>query len=199
MTPFHRSGSRRVLLKQALALGLGGSAAVRAAVAANQRWQLNGARVLDAGRSHELAEGLFHDGYQLEATATLLGTGVLSQALFSLSGQAFSPAQTIGAQVAGRWYVRGLWTLTEPDAAGQVPAVGRHQPGALRGQFSAELPGNPLLSPMDWRAELRVPSGRYTPIDPSQAVQPIRGDGALTMNAALDGVLTLNLRTQLRG
>lgn len=199
--PHRASLRRRRLLFQGLALGLLGPGLARATVTdTGLRWRLSGAQVLDAGRLHEVAEGRLHEGFELEARAVAAGAdGLLPEARFGLSGQAFSPAQAMGAQLPGHWYLRGLWRLSPPEAQDLGPAAGRHQPGVLQGQFSATLTRNPWASPGDWQAELRMPSGRYVSINDSRSVQAMRAHGALSLNAAFDGELTLNLQTPLRG
>lgn len=191
---------RRRLMLQGLALGLLGRGVAQAALPdASLRWQLGDARVLDAGRRHDLADGVLHEGFELEARAIAVGEhGLLPQARFSLGGQAFSPSRAMAGQEPGRWYLRGLWWLQPPDAPVSGATGARHQPGVLQGQFSAALASNPLASPTAWQAELRMPSGRYVSINDPRSVQAMRAHGALSLNAAFDGDLTLNLQTSLR-
>jgi hypothetical protein len=200
--PQQASLRRRRLLCQGLALGLmGRGGAAWAGWGDTQlQWHLSEGQVLDAGRLHELAEGVLHEGFELSARALARHAGgLLPDARLVLGGQAFSPASASGGQQPGRWYLRGLWWLQSGEAQAAGATAGRHPPGALHGQFSAELASNPWADPAAWQAELRMPFGRYAPIDDPGAVQAMRAHGALNLNAALDGELSLNLQAPWRG
>jgi len=163
------------------------------------QWQLSEAQVIDRGRQQAVLEGVFHDGFKLQARALASGGSVLAQGRFTLTLQAFSPARDAYGQKAGRWYVKGLWLIESLEAMNDgLPQGSRNRPGTLSGLVSADLARNPLTDASDWSAVARISSGRFSSVQTPQAVQSVRAEGSLTFNRDFEGALVLTLNQALR-
>jgi hypothetical protein len=126
---------------------------------ANERlvaWQLSEARLLSPGTTSESPQGVMNTGCRIEAKAASadprapfpLGT-------FHVTLTLFSPKKDMPGQQAGRWYLRGDWSLVAFDAPPEALRV-RHNPYTLKGTVTGELGFNPVQSPGELAAEVFV-------------------------------------------
>jgi hypothetical protein len=179
---------KRVALA-ALALGLAlGGAPARAqerVAAQNAAWTLGTMEVVSAGRARTTKVGRLVTGYVLRAPATARGASPIASGTWRLTLTAFQPAKDMPGQKAGRWYVRGDWTLTGPRApAPEVKA--RHARDQMKGIVLGELPFDPTTATTAWTAAARLPkstiSGKWG-----------KGNGTLNVNPNQGGELSLAL------
>lgn len=164
-------------------MAAGGRGPERKQAAAEElSWQLSGARVVRSGAASEIGEGTLTNGYTVESDATVQGGGdLMPKGKFRLMATVFSPKADRPGQQAGRWYLRGSWSITGEPVAGSHSA-----PTVFKGDLAAELPFNPAASKGSVEARVRmpkVPAGkRWGP-----------GSGTFSGNERFEGVLTLTL------
>jgi hypothetical protein len=171
-----------------------GSSALAAADDASLQWAIKEAKVVSDGREVAIDEGVMLQDVVIEGRAQALNTELLPTAIFKVVLQAFSPAKDMGRQLAGRWYLKGYWTLNNPLAAAESTARQWNTAGALKSHFLAETAHDPRLASTQWRAEFSMLPGRYTPQDTKSPAFSVRGTGALAMNTGSEGTLSLALR-----
>lgn len=171
-----------------------GSSALAAADDTSLQWTINESRVVSEGHEVVIDEGLMLQDLVIEGLAQALNTDFLPTAKFKLVLQAFSPAKDIGRQLAGRWYLKGYWTLNDPLVTTESKARQWNTAGALKSHFLAETAHDPRLASTQWRAEFSMLPGRYTPQDSKSPGFSVRGTGALAMNTGFEGTLSLALR-----
>lgn len=158
------------------------------------QWSIKEAKVVSAGREVEMAEGIMLQDLVIEGKALALNTEFMSAADFQLMLQAFSPAKDMGKQLAGHWYLKGVWVLNDPLTTNAPVSRQWNRPGVLKSQFLAETEHDPRLASSHWRADFSMLPGRFTPMDAKASAFPLRGQGALAMNAGFEGTLSLALR-----
>lgn len=146
-------------------------------------WTLNNWRVVNAGQTATLAEGVLTTGYMMEAEATNTNGLQTRYANFQLTLTTFQPSQDMPGQKAGTWYVNGVWTLTDLNASAYTKSF-RHNPALLEGKLSAELGYDPLTASNGFEATLQIPlsqtGGRW-----------ITAAGTLAVNRQTGGTLGL--------
>jgi hypothetical protein len=147
-------------------------------------WELTQARVVSAGTTTAVPQGVITAGYVVEANATATDEATPVQSgRFRIELTAFSPRQDMPGQKAGQWYVRGDWRISQP-AASEAEEVARHRPSLVNGSLSAELPFNPAagVGPVDAAVNLRrsPQGGRWT-----------AGTGTFSGNQRFEGLLQL--------
>lgn len=156
-------------------------------------WNLTDTIVVSKGQVDVMKEGEFAHDLIIEskATATNPSGSVIPAGTFKLVMSAFSPAYDQRGQKQGIWYVWGKWTLTDVKAS--PSGNGKQRAGEISGQISAELAFNPVVTPKNWTAKIRLPMTRNAPVSQAGS-QPARGEGALTMDSKREGNMSLNLR-----
>jgi hypothetical protein len=105
-------------------------------------WNLHNGRVVQYGTTMEIAEGSLTTGYTIEALALREGSTSADEK-FLLTLTVFSPRQDRLGQKAGRWYLRGSWSITEEQAKPEERRT-RYGPGEAKGTLTAELSFNPI-------------------------------------------------------
>ena len=122
-----------------------GTEAPPSVVAEKLGWKLTDAKMVNAGESLTIPQGILINGYTVEATATPLGEGASITGKFRMTLSLFSPSEAMPGQKVGYWYVNGIWTITDVKAS--IPAAVRHSPNMLSGRLIAELSFNPARTP----------------------------------------------------
>ncbi len=146
-------------------------------------WGLTNARVVDPGKTMILPEGTLTSGFTIEAMAIARTNAPVSSGKFLLTLSAFLPSKDMPGQKAGRWYVRGTWSIANANAA---LGKARYRPGLVKGDLLAELTFNPATQLGAFSAQVRVPGG---PINGTWS----SGQGTLSLNNRFDGQLYLTL------
>jgi hypothetical protein len=153
-------------------------------------WTLSNARVVRRGRTAAIREGIFMNGYIVEADAVALERGsLMPEGTFRLVLAGFKPDwDIVGKRGETAWHVHGTWTITD-DRVGRTPAA-RRKYGVLNGDLVADLSFNPSRNPGAIGALVRLPvpagDGRW-------AV----GEGSFLGNEKFEGMLTMTFRRLL--
>jgi hypothetical protein len=92
---------------------------------------------------------------------------------FQLTLSAFSPFKKMAGQQPGFWYVQGVWSITDVNAAPEV-AQARHSAAKVKGNLSAQLTFNPATDSGEFSGMVRVP------------FSPFQGRGAGTFSGDLE-------------
>jgi hypothetical protein len=120
-------------------------------------WQLTETVVIDPGTTVKISEGVLTTGYTVEAVAKASSDQApVQDGTFRLTMTVFSPDDDMPGQKAGRWYVRGLWTVVD-SAAKSTDVNRRHSPDAVRGLLSTELSFNPATTKSAFAADFLMP------------------------------------------
>ena len=176
-----------VILLVLLALGVSATALAKKPVTDPEMviWELTKTDVTAPGEVTEMKEGLFIQGYTLEAEARSKGRNIIPNGVFQLTMDAFSPNEDMPGQPAGFWYVIGTWTITK-DNANPANAKLKHNPDIVEGSLTAALPFNPTNGAGGWTGkstiQMALAAGRWT-----------KGEGTLTFQGDLQGDLFLDL------
>lgn len=169
------------LLTSAVPIGMA-SELSQPAVLESLSWQLSGARVVNTGETSEIGEGTIINGYAVESDATIQrGSGLVTNGKFKMMATVFSPRKDRPGQQAGRWYLRGNWSITCQSVirSHSIPTV-------FKGDLAADLPFNPAIAPGSVEAQINM------------SKMPVRkrwgsGKGTFSGNERFEGVLTLAL------
>lgn len=156
-------------------------------------WSLSNVRMAEPGELLEIAEGTFVRQYVIEAEAGTNQPGMAAEADFRLAMDVFAPAEDMGSQKAGHWYVNGRWTL-EPRAVKAEAG----KPGALTGKMSgyvqADLPFDPTVTEGAWKGVVRIPMTRVRADGGQPGIRPVRGEGELEFDDADAGLLSFDVK-----
>lgn len=124
-------------------------------LAAEQAWSLSDIVIDRPGRASRLADGIVID-YVLRGSATASAGTDVKEGSFQISISAFQPSRDLPGQPAGRWYIRGDWSIT--DAQAPPPAPGqRHRRGVLAGTLVSTMDADPLATAQDVVLPLQLP------------------------------------------
>ena len=148
-------------------------------------WNLSKIQVVNEGTLVELKEGVYYQGYTIEAKAKAKGGNIVPDGIFVLTMDVFSPYEDMVSQKAGFWYVQGTWTITKNNAPEEELKV-KHNPNKAEGIVIAELTYNPIITGTNWTGRAVMQMGLA-------AGQWSRGDGTLTFNESIGADLFLNL------
>ena len=148
-------------------------------------WNLSKIEIVDQGTLVEIPEGIYYQGYTIEAKAKAKGGNIVPEGKFRLTMDVFSPYEDMPNQKAGFWYVQGGWTITKGNAPENELKV-KHNPHKAEGILVAELAYNPIESASNWTGRAVMQMGLA-------AGQWSRGDGTLTFNENIGADLFLNL------
>lgn len=158
------------------------------------RWQLKNLRTTSQGQVTYPKEGTLKRQYELQADAesTSGPTGVPAKARFRLIMDVFSPANDMGGQKKGKYYIQGRWDLlgegdVQPSADGVLT-------GKIRGRLQAELAFDPTSENHDWKGIVQIPMFRVRSNDGKPGVRRMRGGGELTFTASDGGTLAFDLK-----
>lgn len=162
--------SAGLLLRKALTSAIAVQTAPRVKIERKElEWQLQGARVIDSGSNSRTAEGTLVTGIIVEAEAISDQHLLIKQGKFSMTASLFSPVADVPWLKAGKWYLRGDWTITNPKSSPQEVRAGyRH--AVVKGIMLGEISFNPFelknhrreislqaIMPMSIAAGIRTP------------------------------------------
>ena len=117
-------------------------------------WQISQTRVMAQGETTVIPEGVLSSGYVLRGKASSNEEGApFIEGIFQVTLSAFSPTKDMPGQKAGKWYVRGDWTLTDSNADPAARQF-RHNPHLISGTLTAELDFNPAETAGELEAKL---------------------------------------------
>ncbi len=164
----------------------------QASKAINQSWQLTNAKIVNSGQTAVTKEGTLITGFTVEATATTTDPAASFQTgKFQLALTMFSPSKDLPGQKAGRWYVYGDWSITDPNASPEMLEA-KHSPAVIKGKVSADLSFNPAAVRRAFTAKKKV----------SMALmggQWLKGQVTVSFNTKFEGTLSIvgkTLRSQ---
>ncbi|MCB8985216.1 MAG: hypothetical protein H6659_15395 [Ardenticatenaceae bacterium] len=106
-------------------------------------WKITEAYVAHPGRTAVITEGTLQDGFIVKALAVNPNNTAFTTGILEMKLSAFSPAQDMPGQKAGKWYVHGEWKITDANAGPEV-AQYRYGPHTFKGVVNLELDYNPL-------------------------------------------------------
>jgi len=162
--------SAGLILRRALTSAIAVQTAPRVNLEGNElRWNLLGARIIDFGSSSRTAEGTLITGIIVEADAVSDQHLLIKQGKFFMTASIFSPVTDVPWLKAGKWYLRGDWTITNQKSSPQEVRAGyRH--AVVKGIMLGEISFNPFetkncdreialqaIVPMSIAAGVRVP------------------------------------------
>lgn len=106
-------------------------------------WAISEVEVAHPGRTAVIAEGTLQDGFIIRALANNPDYANFTTGILEMKLSAFSPAQDMPGQKAGKWYIHGEWKITDAKAAPEVTQY-RYGPHTFKGVVNLELDYNPL-------------------------------------------------------
>ncbi len=149
-------------------------------------WQLSGAKVIRTGEISEIDDGTITNGYTVESDAIAQGGGALiPKGKFKMMATVFSPKKDKPGQQAGRWYLRGSWSITG-ESTGQPMTKARHAPTTIKGDLTADLSFNPATTQGSVEAQVKMPK---MPVGSRLGA----GNGTFSGNERFEGNLSLTL------
>jgi len=157
-------------------------------------WKLSNLSSGSQGQVIYIKEGTLTRQYELQADAesTSGASDIPSKARFHLTMDVFSPAQDMGMQKKGKYYVQGLWELTgEEDPQQSVEGA---LTGTIQGRVQAELTFDPTTEDRDWKGIVQIPMSRVRSDSGKPGVRPMRGGGELAFVANDGGSLALDMK-----
>lgn len=131
------------------------TSAVSPALAKDLAWTLSNIVIDHPGRASTLATGNIIR-YVLRGSANSTSGTNIKEGAFQLIVSAFQPSHDMPGQRAGRWYIRGDWSIT--DAQAPTPMRGqRHRRGVLAGTLVSEMDANPFTATRAFTLPLNLP------------------------------------------
>ena len=132
-------------------------------------WHLHRAKIVDFGSTSRTVEGILVTSVVIEAEAISTQNLSIKQGQFFMTASIFSPVTEVPWLKAGKWYLRGDWTITNRKSSPQKVRAGyRH--AVVKGIMVGEISFNPFESkncdrqialqaimPMSIAAGVRVP------------------------------------------
>ena len=181
------------LLLALLCFGAAAQAAQTGSPSGQAVWQLTRATVADQGKRVETAQGILIQGYVLEAQAGAPAparqparANGLSAAGFRVELTIFSPSKDMPGQKAGRWYLRGQWTLLPAGRAPEARQRRHTAYPALQGILLGECDSDPTSGAVPLTAQLKLP--------PKQSAGKwVRGMGTFSGDSLMNGTVALTL------
>ena len=157
-------------------------------------WQLSNLQTSSQGQTVYVREGALTRQYELQADATpsASSTDAPAKGRFRLVMDVFSPANDMGGQKKGKFYVQGRWTLTGADDP-QASADGAFT-GDIQGRVQAELTFDPTTENRDWKGTVQIPMTRIRSNGGRPGMRPMRGGGELAIAGEDGGTLALDLK-----
>ncbi|NNJ09990.1 hypothetical protein EKD04_006600 [Chloroflexales bacterium ZM16-3] len=162
-----------------------------AALANEQSWTLGDIVINRPGQTTVLADGIVMS-YVLRGSAHAPAGTIVKEGLFELNVSAFQPNHDLSGQQAGRWYIRGNWSITDAQAPQSVRGQ-RYRRGGLAGTLVNEMDENPFASTDEFSLPLHLPM---------MLTEEgwVRGRGTLTLVNTLEGgsvMLVVNRRATI--
>ena len=132
-------------------------------------WDLQRGKIIDFGTSSRTSEGVLITCILIEAEAVSDQNLSIKQGKFFMTASLFSPVTDVPWLKAGKWYLRGDWTITNLKSSPQEVRAGyRH--AVVKGIMLGEISFNPFefkncdrdislqaIVPMSIAAGVRVP------------------------------------------
>ena len=151
--------------------------------AATYVWQLTNLRLTPA-KVIELPTGTLAETYLLVGATTAPTNTLIKEGNFQLVLSAFWPKQDLPGQPAGKWYVKGTWTITDPTVP--TPVVRQRQPpGVVTGMLVTTLDHDPTQSGASLTLPITLPLSRVNGVwskgTGTLHLDPDRGGGSLTL------------------
>jgi hypothetical protein len=114
------------------------------------KWRLQRARIIDTGASSHTRDGELVTGVVIEAEAISEQNLSIKRGKFSMTASIFSPVTDVPCLKAGKWYLRGDWTIINQKSSPQEIRAGyRH--AVVKGIMLGEISFNPFESKNCWR------------------------------------------------
>ncbi|NTW97065.1 MAG: hypothetical protein HGB28_00740 [Oscillochloris sp.] len=120
-----------------------------------QAWTLSAIAIDRPGLVRPLADGMSIT-YALHGAIQATGSASVKEGTFDLIVSAFQPSHDMPGQQAGRWYIRGDWSITDAQAAPPVRGQ-RHRQGVMAGTLVSEVDENPFAAPQSVALPLHLP------------------------------------------
>ncbi len=135
-----------LVLRKVLTGAIAVQTAPRIHVVGNElEWRLQKTSIVDAGTSSRTAEGMLVTGVIVEAEAVSDQHLSIKQGKFFMTASIFSPVTDVPWLQAGKWYLRGDWTITNEKSSPQEIRAGyRH--AVVKGIMLGEISFNPFES-----------------------------------------------------
>jgi hypothetical protein len=159
---------------------------------ARTSWQLKNLRLAAPGKVMAGEQGTLTRQSILEGDAESTTTGVPARARFRMAIDVFTPAQDMGKQKKGKYYVQGVWII-ETDGTATSAGAGALT-GSVEGRLSATLDFDPVADKRDWTANVHIPLTRVRSDGVRPGVRPVRGGGELAFAAGNAGTLSVDLK-----
>jgi hypothetical protein len=153
------------------------------ALAEDQAWALSDVAIDEPGQPSPLADGTIVR-YVLQGAVHATSSTIVKEGSFQLIVSAFQPNHDMPGQRAGRWYIRGDWSIT--DAQAPPPARGqRHRRGVMAGTLVSELDANPFAATDAFTLPLHLPmtltEAGWVLGKGTLTIHDARGDGSITL------------------
>jgi hypothetical protein len=154
------------------------SAVSPASLAEDHAWTLSDIAMEHPGQTSALADGMIVR-YLLRGSVSTTGGTDTKEGTLQLVVSAFQPNHDMPGQRAGRWYIRGDWSITDSQAPSPMRGQ-RHRRGELAGTLVSELDANPFAATDAFTLPLQLP---MTLTDAGWVL----GKGTLTLNDTRGG------------
>jgi hypothetical protein len=159
------------------------SAVSPASLAEDLAWTLGDITVDRLGQPSTLVDGIAIR-YVLRGSASVTGGTSIKEGTFQLVVSAFQPSHDLPAQRAGRWYIRGDWSITNAEAQTQMRGQ-RHRQGVLAGTLVSEMDENPFAAVRDCTFPVQLPmtltEAGWMRGKGSLALHATQGSGSITL------------------
>lgn len=156
---------------------------------ATWRWELSGPTISGAARTETMDEGALVSGFTLSANAAAMDDSLpFRDGRFQATLSAFSPSRPMPGQKPGRWYIEGVWTITDPTASAAALKA-RHSSAIIRGRIKAELPFNPIGAGRPFDAVMLIPMSM-------NGGQWAQGKGTWSVDEHFGGTISIPLKTK---
>lgn len=155
-------------------------------------WQLKNLHLAVPGQVMDGEQGRLIRQSIFEGDAESTVAGMPARARFRMAIDVFAPAQDMGKQKKGKYYVQGVWII-ETDGTATSTGAGALT-GSVEGRLSATLDFDPIADKRDWTASVHIPLTRVRSDGMQPGVRPVRGGGALAFAAGDAGTLSVDLK-----
>ena len=122
-------------------------------------WEISNAKVSGSGSVTRMPQGSLIDRITVEGDARSKEGATALNGKFTLILSLFAPAQNMTGQKKGHWYVRGDWTISDPEVPPEQLRY-RHTPAVVKGTMTADLAFNPLKTAGRINGAVRLTSGK---------------------------------------
>jgi len=150
-------------------------------------WKMSDAYVAHPGRTAVINEGTLQDGFVVKALVTNPDNPNFTTGILEMQLSAFSPAQNMPGQTAGKWYIHGEWKITDANAGPEVTQY-RYGPHTFKGVVNLELDYNPLTR--EGQPQFLSQSVHFA--DPGETIQGQPPQAALIGNTRFNDAFQLS-------